>query len=76
MAWVVMRMSRWEEIEISTNVPLPFPVSRSKEPADPDQPVGFLPIFETYEAAERWAENGRFQIREVSMGELPGKEQE
>lgn len=62
--WLVMRKQSWEDFQMtSPNMPFPFVL---KTPDDPDQPVGFLPIFATQEAAEKWADGDPIQaIQEI-----------
>lgn len=52
--YLVMRMQRWDSIELSPSIRLPLPFE-VKQDDSPDQPIGFLPVFESIEAANKWA---------------------
>lgn len=62
--WLVMRMMNWDSFSVeSTNVPLAF---KFLPPDGADQPIGFLPIFDTLEKAESWSE-GRYDIFHIAQ---------
>lgn len=55
--YVVMRKTGWENLSFSG----PFPLSLGP-PDDASQPVAFLPVFATREAAEAWAAGAPVQL--------------
>jgi hypothetical protein len=51
--YVVLVKRGWDALELkSPNVP--FPISMLP-PDDPDEPIGFLPVFDTHERATKYA---------------------
>ena len=63
--YVVMRKQGWDALTFSANG---FPC-RIEPNDDPDQPIGFIPVFETREAAEKWADGD--PIRRIRP--IPGR---
>lgn len=62
--FVVMRLIKWDSMELKSVPPyhLPFPVEYADRE---DGMIGFLPVFETREQAEAWAEDGKYPIMGV-----------
>ncbi len=59
--WVVFLFARWDNFEL--NLPLQMAAKM------PDGSVGFVPVFETREEAEKMAA-GRYQVQEIRVGPL------
>ena len=61
--WALMTVCKWDAFEIEADGPPPCPVLL-RPPTDPAQPVGFMPVFATEEAALAWA-NGECELMEI-----------
>jgi len=61
--WVVMKLVLWTEVELeSTNTPLE---ARIAPPGDGDGEIGYLPVYEVYEAALAYAKGDATIVRQI-----------
>ena len=60
--FVVMRLMKWDSVEVTIQ---PFHLPLSVSDLEDNRTLGFLPVFETREQAEAWAEDGKYPIQEV-----------
>lgn len=60
--YVVMRRQGWDTLSLTQQTPiLPYPVVIQASD-DPNQPSGWLPLFDTYEAAVKWADGDPIRV--------------
>jgi hypothetical protein len=65
--WIVMRFRKWSDVQVSELHGL-FPSVNLTSGIFGD--VGYLPIFETRDAAEAASDGGKYPIAELHAGEV------